>query len=109
VDVLTLTESAAAKVRELLARDGREGHALRLKVSGGRCSEGQYRLMFDENVGELDHESQQYGVRVFIDPQSAGYLTGTSIDYTDDLDQAGFQIQNPTATSTCGCGESFSA
>jgi iron-sulfur cluster assembly accessory protein len=108
MNFVTLTESAAAKVKELLARDGHQGFALRLVVSGGGCSGLRYQLKFDEHAGELDHESQQLGVRVLIDPSSAEHLTGTSIDYTDELNRAGFQIKNPSATATCGCGESFS-
>jgi len=108
MSIVTLTESAAAKVRELLARDGHESHALRLVVAGGGCSGLRYQLKFDEQAGELDHESHQFGVRVLVDAASAEHVAGTSIDYRDELDQAGFRIQNPSATATCGCGESFS-
>ena len=108
MSIVTLTESAAAKVKELLARDGHPGFALRLVVSGGGCSGLRYQLKFDEHGGELDHESRQFGVRVLVDPSSAVHVAGTSIDYTDELNRAGFQIQNPSATVTCGCGESFS-
>jgi iron-sulfur cluster assembly accessory protein len=107
MNIVTLTESAAAKVRELLARDGHEGHALRLVVAGGGCSGLRYQLKFDEHAGELDHESHQFGVRVLVDAASAVHVAGTSIDYRDELDQTGFRIQNPSATATCGCGESF--
>jgi iron-sulfur cluster assembly accessory protein len=109
MNIVTITESAAAKVRALLARDGLENHALRISVSGGGCSGLRYQLQFDERAGELDHESHQFGVRVLVDPASAEHVAGTSIDYRDELDQAGFRIQNPSATATCGCGESFSA
>jgi iron-sulfur cluster insertion protein len=106
--IVMLTESAATKVRELLARDGNPGFALRLVVSGGGCSGLRYQLKFDEHAGELDHESRQFGVRVLVDPRSAEHVAGTSIDYLDDLNRGGFQIRNPSATATCGCGESFS-
>jgi iron-sulfur cluster assembly accessory protein len=108
MNIVTLTESAAAKVRELLARDGHEGYALRLLVAGGGCSGLRYQLKFDEHAGELDHESHQFGVRVLIDPGSAKRVAGACIDFTDELNRAGFQIQNPSAATTCGCGESFS-
>ena len=108
MEIVTLTESAAAKVRELLARDGHPGFALRLVVSGGGCSGLRYQLKFDEHAGELDHESRQFSVRVLVDPSSAEHVAGTTIDYSDELNRAGFQIQNPSATATCGCGESFS-
>ena len=78
--IVTLTESAAAKVRELLARDGHQGFALRLVVSGGACSGPRYRLKFDAHVGELDHESNQFGDRVPVDPGGAEYVAGTRID-----------------------------
>ena len=108
MSIVTLTESAAVKVRELLARDGREGQALRLVVSGGGCSGLRYQLKFDEQAGELDHESRQFGIRVLVDAASAEHVAGTSFDYRDELDRTGFQIENPSATATCGCGESFS-
>ena len=106
--IVTLTESAAIKVKELLARDGHQGFALRLVVSGGGGSGLRYQLKLDEHAGELDHESRQFGVRILVDPISAEHVAGTSIDYTDELNRAGFQIQNPSAAATCGCGESFS-
>jgi iron-sulfur cluster assembly accessory protein len=106
--IVTLTEAAAAKIRELLARDGHQDFALRLMVSGGGCSGLRYQLKFDGHAGELDHESRQFGVRVLVDPSSAEHVAGTCIDYSDELNRAGFQIQNPSATVTCGCGESFS-
>jgi iron-sulfur cluster assembly accessory protein len=102
-----LTESAAAKVKQLIQREQRREAALRLKVVGGGCSGLQYQLSFDEAVGEWDQQCEQHGVRVVVDAKSAVYLAGTTVDYVDDLQQSGFKIQNPTAKNTCGCGESF--
>jgi iron-sulfur cluster insertion protein len=107
--VITLTDAAAGKVRELMARDKREGYGLRLKVVGGGCSGLQYQLMFDNQASDWDEAAEQGGIRVLVDPKSAVYLVGTVVDYVDDLNGAGFKIQNPNATSTCGCGQSFGA
>ena len=88
MSIVTLTESAAAKVKELLARDGHQGFALRLMVSAGGCSGLRYLLKFEEQAGELDHKSHQFGDRVLVDPGSAEHLAGTSIDYTDEFNRA---------------------
>ncbi|HTO56026.1 MAG TPA: iron-sulfur cluster insertion protein ErpA [Myxococcota bacterium] len=109
MSVVSLTEAAASKVRQLIERDGRAGYALRLKVVGGGCSGLQYQLMFDDKVGDWDQKSEEHGVPVVVDSKSAVYLLGTKIDYVDDLNGAGFKIENPNATSTCGCGQSFGA
>lgn len=107
--VITLTESAAEKVKQLMERDGREGYGLRLKVVGGGCSGLQYQLMFDREVDEWDQDSLQGGVRVLVDSKSAVYLAGATVDFVDDLSGSGFKIENPNASSTCGCGQSFGA
>ena len=108
-EVISLTEAAAAKVKQLTERDGREGYSLRLKVVGGGCSGLQYQLMFDNKVGDWDQTAEAFGVKVVVDSKSAVYLLGTKVDYVDDLNGAGFKIENPNATSTCGCGQSFGA
>ncbi len=105
--LLNLTETASAKARDLMEREGREGYALRLKVVGGGCSGLQYQLMFDNEIGDLDQEQDYHGLRVVVDPKSAVYVVGTTIDYVDDLNHSGFKIENPNASNTCGCGESF--
>jgi len=105
--IVTLTDSAAKKVRELIERDDRDGFGLRLKVVGGGCSGLQYQLMFDNEIGELDQTEDSNGVKVMVDSKSAVYLVGTTVDYVDELDRSGFKIENPNATNTCGCGESF--
>ncbi len=108
--LITLTETASDKVRQLMDRDGRDASfGLRLKVVGGGCSGLQYQLMFDNQCGEWDQEADQGGVRVLVDSKSAVYVAGTTIDFVDDLNGSGFKIANPNATNTCGCGESFGA
>ena len=106
---VNVTETASEKARALMERDGREGYALRLKVVGGGCSGLQYQLMFDDEICELDQEEEQNGLRVVVDAKSAVYVIGTTIDFIDDLTKSGFKIDNPNATSSCGCGESFGA
>lgn len=107
MSVVTLTEAAAGKATTLLEREQRAGAALRVKVIGGGCSGLQYNLSFDDRADEWDQESVERGVRVLVDSKSAVYLAGTEIDYVDDLNSSGFKINNPNATNTCGCGESF--
>ena len=107
MSVVHLTDTAAEKARSLMERDGRDGYFLRLKVVGGGCSGLQYQLMFDNEQGDLDQEADFDGLKVVVDPKSAVYVVGTTIDYIDDLNQSGFKIENPNASNTCGCGESF--
>jgi iron-sulfur cluster assembly accessory protein len=109
MSVVQVTDSAAKKIRELMARDGREGYGLRVKVVGGGCSGLQYQLMFDNRAGEWDEDEEQAGVRVLVDSKSAVYLVGATVDFVDDLNGAGFKITNPNAAQTCGCGQSFGA
>jgi iron-sulfur cluster assembly accessory protein len=105
--LVTLTESAATKVRELMAEEP-EGEAtvLRVAVQGGGCSGFEYALGFDSGAQEGDHELDAFGVPVVVDPHSAPYLQGTEIDFLDGL-QGGFAINNPNVSSACGCGHSF--
>ncbi len=107
--VVTLTKVAAEKVQQLQTRDSREDFGLRVKVIGGGCSGLQYQLMFEAESGDWDQESVQNGVRLLVDSKSAVYLAGATVDYVDDLTGSGFKINNPNATSTCGCGQSFGA
>ncbi|RMD69446.1 MAG: iron-sulfur cluster insertion protein ErpA [Gammaproteobacteria bacterium] len=106
---LKLTDSAAAKVKELLAEEGNDNLMLRVFITGGGCSGFQYGFTFDENVGEGDTKVEKDGVTLLIDPMSYQYLVGAEIDYTESLEGAQFIIRNPNATTTCGCGSSFSA
>ena len=109
MSVVTLTPTAASKAKTLMEREGRENFFLRLKVVGGGCSGLQYQLMFDDEQTDLDQEAEFDGMKVVVDPKSAVYVIGTTIDYVDELSQSGFKIDNPNATNTCGCGESFGA
>lgn len=106
---LVFTDSAAAKVQELIEEEGNPDLKLRVFVQGGGCSGFQYGFTFDEIVNDDDTSMTKNGVTLLIDPMSYQYLVGAEIDYKDDLEGAQFVIKNPNATSTCGCGSSFSA
>jgi iron-sulfur cluster insertion protein len=105
---LNFTDSAAAKVKELIAEEGNPALKLRVFVSGGGCSGFQYGFTFDDAVNEGDTTVEKNGVTLLIDPMSFQYLVGAEIDYTEGLEGAQFVIRNPNATTTCGCGSSFS-
>lgn len=106
--LVTLTEVAAAKVRELMAGepDG-DTLVLRVAIQGGGCSGFQYGLGFDSGPAEGDLELELQGVRVVVDPFSAPYLQGATVDFLNTIDEAGFKIDNPNAAASCGCGHSF--
>jgi iron-sulfur cluster assembly protein len=108
-DVLvSLTETAAAKIKELQAGEpAGEAEVLRVAIQGGGCSGFQYGLGFDSGAAEGDVELELEGVRVVVDPFSAPYLRGVTIDYLEGLQESGFKIENPNAVSSCGCGHSF--
>ena len=106
---IIFTDSAASKVVELIAEEGNDKLKLRVYVSGGGCSGFQYGFTFDEEVNEDDTCVENGGVTVLIDAMSIQYLTGAEIDYKEDLSGSQFVIRNPNATTTCGCGSSFSA
>jgi iron-sulfur cluster insertion protein len=106
---LNFTDSAAAKVKELIVEEGNDALKLRVFVSGGGCSGFQYGFTFDEAVNEDDTTLEKNGVTLLIDAMSYQYLVGAEIDYTEGLEGSQFVIKNPNATSTCGCGSSFSA
>ena len=105
---LNFTESAAAKVRSLIQEEGNPDLKLRVFVQGGGCSGFQYGFTFDEVVNEDDTTMTKNGVSLLIDAMSYQYLVGAEIDYKEDLQGAQFVIKNPNATTTCGCGSSFS-
>ncbi|GAB1577533.1 iron-sulfur cluster insertion protein ErpA [Bordetella petrii] len=105
---LIFTDSAAAKVKDLLAEEGNPELKLRVFVQGGGCSGFQYGFTFDEAVNEDDTVLDKNGVQLLVDPMSFQYLVGAEIDYKEDLEGAQFVIRNPNATTTCGCGSSFS-
>lgn len=105
---LTLTEKAAAQVRKIMGENSiPESHGLRLSVKGGGCSGLSYVLGFDEHPGEKDKVMDCQGVKVYVDPKSLFYLSGTVLDFSDGLNGKGFVFNNPQATKTCGCGSSF--
>lgn len=102
------SDSAAAKVKELIQEEGNDALKLRIYVTGGGCSGFQYGFSFDETINEGDTVVEKDGVRLLIDPMSFQYLNGAEIDYSEGLEGAHFVIRNPNATTTCGCGSSFS-
>ncbi|MCB4360733.1 iron-sulfur cluster insertion protein ErpA [Quatrionicoccus australiensis] len=109
VSPILFTDSAANKVKELIEEEGNPGLKLRVFVTGGGCSGFQYGFTFDEEVAEDDTTMEKNGVTLLIDPMSYQYLVGAEIDYSEGLEGSQFVIRNPNATSTCGCGSSFSA
>ena len=104
---IILTDAAAAKVKSLLDQEGRDDLALRLAVQPGGCSGLRYQLFFDERHLEGDVVKTYGGVNVVTDHMSAPYLAGATIDFMDTIEKQGFTIDNPNATSTCACGDSF--
>ena len=105
---LIFTDSAATKVRTLIEEEKNENLKLRVFVSGGGCSGFQYGFTFDEKEQSGDTRIEKNGVTLLVDPMSFQYLVGAEIDYTEGLEGAQFVIRNPNATTTCGCGSSFS-
>ena len=105
---LNFTTAAAHKVGQLIEQEGNSALKLRVYVQGGGCSGFQYGFTFDEEVQEGDTAIENEGVTLLVDPMSVQYLTGAEIDYREDLSGAQFVIRNPNATTTCGCGSSFS-
>ena len=106
--MITLTDSAAVKVRQLIESEGEENLALRVAVRPGGCSGFSYEMFFDTDIAAVDLSSEFDGVKVVVDPSSAQLLTGAELDYKDSLEKSGFEINNPNAQKTCGCGSSFS-
>ena len=106
--VMVVTDSAAAKVKELIAAEGDESLALRVAVRPGGCSGFSYEMFFDTDIAGDDIVDEGSGVKVIVDPSSAQLLRGAKLDYKDGLQDAGFAIDNPNAQRSCGCGQSFS-
>ena len=105
---LIFSEAAASKVKELIEDEGNEALMLRVFISGGGCSGFQYGFTFDEEIGDGDTIVENEGVKLLVDPMSFQYLSGAEIDYSEGMEGAQFVIRNPNATTTCGCGSSFS-
>ena len=109
MEVVKLTEAAQEQAKSLLQKESTPKDGLRVAVIGGGCSGLQYQLSFDDAVRESDNDFEANGVRLLIDEKSALYLVGTSLDFVDTLQESGFKIENPNASNTCGCGQSFAA
>jgi len=106
--MITLTDNASAKVKELLVAEGNDELSLRVAVRPGGCSGYSYEMFFDSDIAADDLTGEFSGVKVVVDPASAQLLNGASLDYKDGLQGAGFAINNPNASRSCGCGQSFS-
>ena len=107
-DPIIFSDSAAQKVGSLIEEEGNDNLKLRVYISGGGCSGFQYGFTFDEEVADDDTQVENGGVTVLVDAMSVQYLNGAEIDYKEDLSGAQFVIRNPNASTTCGCGSSFS-
>ncbi len=108
IEAITLTDTAASKVAELIEQEGNPELALRVAVRPGGCSGFSYEMFFDTDVADDDLTSPFGPVKVVVDPASASLLQGATLDFKDGLQGAGFSINNPNASRTCGCGQSFS-
>jgi iron-sulfur cluster insertion protein len=108
VDEVAFTDSAALKVAELLQQEEDPGQMLRVFVTGGGCSGFQYGFKFEPHGEDDDTRVSRHGVTLLVDPMSLQYLMGAEIDYKEDIEGARFVIRNPNASTTCGCGNSFS-
>ncbi|MEE8283058.1 MAG: iron-sulfur cluster assembly accessory protein [candidate division NC10 bacterium] len=106
--MITVTATAVAKLKDLMAKEGVEGQGLRVRVRGGGCSGYEYQLAFD-TPKEGDQVFEEGGVKVVVDPKSLLFLAGTEIDFQDGLTGTGFAIKNPNSKGSCGCGQSFQA
>jgi iron-sulfur cluster assembly accessory protein len=105
--MILVSEAASSRLTTMMREKELDGYALRVFVAGGGCSGLQYGMTFDDEMREGDNDFQAGALRVVVDPISAGYLTGASIDFVDSLMGGGFKIDNPNAVSSCGCGHSF--
>lgn len=105
--MITLTQTAAGKVKELLEQEGQAEVALRVAVQPGGCSGLRYAMYLDDQVSEKDVLEEKFGVKLVVDKMSAPYVSEATIDFVDSLEQSGFTIDNPAAQSTCACGSSF--
>src|SRR5216110_3022876 len=105
--MINVSPAAASKITELLVEEQKQNSGLRVFVQGGGCSGFQYGLMIEEGGGVGDQVYESNGVKLFIDPVSISYLNGAEVDFVDTVTGGGFTIKNPNATSTCGCGQSF--
>jgi iron-sulfur cluster insertion protein len=105
--MISITQLAAEKVKEIATTEGLHGQGLRLRVIGGGCAGFQYDLYFEETPTDMDERFQSNGIDLFVDPLSFQYLDGTEIDFVEGPHGSGFKFGNPNVSSTCGCGSSF--
>lgn len=105
---MTFSDSAANKVKSLIEEEGNQNLKLRVYITGGGCAGFSYGFTFDEQIKEGDTQIENQGVTLLVDPMSIQYLMGSEVDYTEGLHGSQFVVRNPNATSTCGCGSSFS-
>ena len=106
--LLTITEKAAGKVKQIAAKQGKPESALRVKVVGGGCSGMSYQFGFADDISDSDKVFEQHGVKVAVDASSLIYISGSQLDYEESLMKSGFKVSNPNAVASCSCGESFS-
>src|SRR6476646_5252345 len=104
--MITITDKAAAKVKEIAETENLLGQGLRLRVVGGGCAGFSYDLYFEEKVDEMDEEYESNGVKLYVDPLIHKYLEDTEIDYVEGVHGSGFKFNNPQVTGSCGCGSS---
>lgn len=105
--MISVTQTAASKITELLAEEQKQDSGLRVFVQGGGCSGFQYGLMIEENPGVADQVFESNGIKLYVDPISVRYLQGAEVDFVENFAGGGFTIKNPNAVTTCGCGQSF--
>jgi len=106
--MISITERAADKVKEIANAEGLAGQGLRLRVIGGGCAGFTYDLYFEDQIGDMDEQYESRGVKLYVDPLSHQYLEETEIDYVEGVHGSGFKFNNPNVKGTCGCGSSFS-
>ena len=106
--MITISETAVAKIRDIIAEENNPSLKLRVFVQGGGCSGMQYGFTLDEEQAEDDWDLEVQGIHVLVDSMSGGYLQGAEVDYKEDTYGSSFTIKNPNAVTTCGCGSSFS-
>ena len=104
--MITITEKAAAKVKEIATAEALEGQGLRLRVVGGGCAGFTYDLYFEDQTTDMDEQFESKGVKLYVDPLSFQYLEDTEIDYVEGVHAQGFKFNNPNVTGSCGCGSS---
>jgi len=106
--IVTLTDAAAAKIQAMMAKEGKQGYALRFGVVTGGCAGLSYEMKFQKNPYDNDIAFEQKGINIIVNQESVEFVTGIEIDYVDTLRESGFKYKNPQAKSSCGCGTSFS-